>query len=172
MDWLISLRWSPYVVGAGIGILSWFTLLISKKPIGCSTSFARTAGMIEKAVRGPQVELKPYYQKTKPVIDWQWMLVLGVIIGSFLSSILSGAFDLRWVPSLWATTFGSAAIPRLIVALLGGVIIGFGSRWAGGCTSGHGISGAMQVAVSSWVSAISVVIGGIIAAYLIFGVIG
>ncbi len=172
MDWLISLRWSPYVVGAGIGILSWLTLLISKKPIGCSTSFARTAGMIEKAVRGPQVELKPYYQKTKPVIDWQWMLVLGVIIGSFISSILSGAFDLRWVPAAWAATFGSAAIPRLIVALLGGVVIGFGSRWAGGCTSGHGISGAMQLAVSSWISAISFFIGGIIAAYLIFGVIG
>jgi uncharacterized protein len=172
MDWLTSMRWSPYAVGIGIGVLSWFTMLISRKPLGCSTSFARTAGMIEKAFRGPQVELKPYYQKTKPVIDWQWMMVLGIVIGSCISSLLSGAFDLQWVPSVWAATFGTAVVPRLIVALLGGVIIGFGSRWAGGCTSGHGISGTMQLAVSGWISAICFFIGGIIAAYLLFGRLG
>ncbi|HEM62291.1 MAG TPA: hypothetical protein ENO24_08370, partial [Chloroflexi bacterium] len=63
MDWLTQVRWSPYAVGIGIGVLSWFTWLISKKPIGCSTSFARTAGMIEKLFRGDKVEAKPYYQE-------------------------------------------------------------------------------------------------------------
>jgi len=48
MEWLITERWSPYVVGAGIGVLSWLTFLLSDKIIGCSTAFARTAGMIEK----------------------------------------------------------------------------------------------------------------------------
>jgi uncharacterized protein len=100
------------------------------------------------------------------------MLVLGIVIGSCISSLLSGAFDLQWVPSVWAATFGTAVVPRLIVALLGGVIIGFGSRWAGGCTSGHGISGTMQLAVSGWISAICFFIGGIIAAYLLFGRLG
>jgi len=172
MDWFMSVRWSPYAVGIGIGVLSWLTLLISKKPIGCSTSFARTAGMIEKAVRGPQVELKPYYQKTKPVIDWQWMLVLGIIIGAFISSSLSGSFTLQWVPSRWAAAFGGGVVLRLVVAFLGGALLGFGSRWAGGCTSGHGISGTMQLAVSSWISAIAFFIGGIVMAYALYGLVG
>ena len=40
-------------------------------------------------------------------------------------------------------------------------IMGFGARWAGGCTSGHGISGTMQMAVSSWVAAVCFFVGGI-----------
>jgi uncharacterized membrane protein YedE/YeeE len=170
-EWLTAARWSPYVVGAGIGVLSWFTFLISRKALGCSTSFARTAGMIERALRGKGVESRLYYQRYRPVIDWQWMLVLGVVIGSLVSSLLSGSFDLQWVPSRWAGAFGSQVIPRLLVALLGGVLIGLGSRWAGGCTSGHGISGTMQLAVSSWIAAVCFFIGGILTAYLIFGLI-
>ena len=79
MNWLHEVQWSPYAVGIGIGVLSWLTWLISKKPIGCSTSFARSAGMIEKLIRGGQVEDKPYYQEVKPVVDWQWMLVVGMV---------------------------------------------------------------------------------------------
>ena len=44
--------WSPYLAGAGIGILSWFAFLLSDHPLGVSTAFAKTSGMIEKAVRG------------------------------------------------------------------------------------------------------------------------
>jgi uncharacterized protein len=171
MNWLTTVRWSPYAVGIGIGVLSWLTWLISGKPIGCSTSYARTAGMIEKAVRGKQVEEKPYYQKVKPEVDWQWMLVVGMVIGAFAAAVLSDDFALIWVPSRWAAAFGDTMAVRLIVALLGGVLLGFGARWAGGCTSGHGISGTMQLAVSSWISAICFFIGGIIAAYVIFGLL-
>jgi hypothetical protein len=156
-------------VGIAIGVLSWFTLLISQKPLGCSTTFARTAGMIEKMIRGDKVLLRPYYQKTKPVIDWQWMLVVGMVIGSFIATVLSGSFSLQWVPARWATAFGDAAIPRLLVAVLGGALLGFGARWADGCTSGHGISGTMQLAVSGWISAIFFFIGGIIMASILYG---
>jgi uncharacterized membrane protein YedE/YeeE len=127
--------------------------------------------MIERALRGDQVLSKPYFQKVKPTIDWQWMLVVGIVVGAFASSMLSGSFELRWVPQRWATAFGSAAWSRLIVALVGGVLIGFGARWGGGCTSGHGISGTMQLAISSWIAAICFFVGGILMATLIFGVI-
>jgi len=56
MEWLSMELWSPYVVGAGIGILSWLTFLVSDKPIGCSTAFARTSGMIERLFRGLRQE--------------------------------------------------------------------------------------------------------------------
>jgi len=172
LEFLTEVRWSPYAVGIGIGILSWFSFLISKKPIACSTSFAKTSGMIEKLFKGEKVDLKPYYQKIGLNIDWQWMLVMGVIIGSLISALLSGDFNWQWVPSLWASVFGDNALLRVIVALVGGVFIGFGARWAGGCTSGHGISGTLQLAVSSWISAICFFIGGILTAKFIFNLIG
>ena len=171
MEWLTQTRWSPYAVGFGIGILSWFTFLISQKPIGCSTAFARTSGMLEKLFRGDKVEQKAYYQQFKPAVDWEWMLVFGIIIGSFISAILSGDFSFQWIPGRWAETFGSSRVLRVATALFGGVLLGFGARWAGGCTSGHGISGTLQLAVSSWISAICFFLGGIGAAYLIFYVI-
>jgi uncharacterized membrane protein YedE/YeeE len=171
MNWLREVQWSPYAVGIGIGVLSWLTWLISKKPIGCSTSFARSAGMIEKLFPGRKVETKPYYQEVQPVVDWQWMLVLGMIVGAFISSLLSGDFGWQWIPAQWAAAFGTNALLRVVVALLGGVLLGFGSRWAGGCTSGHGISGTMQLAISSWISAICFFVGGIIMAQLLFAII-
>jgi uncharacterized membrane protein YedE/YeeE len=172
MEFLTEARWSPYVAGIGIGILSWFTFLISRKPLACSTSFARASGMIEKLFAGKEVDLKPYYQKIGLVVDWQWMLVVGIVIGSLISALLSGDFRWEWVPSLWESAFGGNPYLRVVVALVGGVCIGFGARWADGCTSGHGISGTLQLAVSSWISAICFFIGGIVTAHIIFTLIG
>lgn len=171
MSWLRELQWSPYAAGIGIGLLSWLTWLISSKPIGCSTSFARSAGMIERLFHGRKVGTMPYYQEFQPVVDWQWMLVLGMIVGALISSLLSGDFGWQWIPAQWAAAFGTDALLRVGVALLGGVLLGFGSRWAGGCTSGHGISGTMQMAISSWISAICFFVGGIIMARLLFAMI-
>lgn len=163
--------WSPYAAGIGIGLLSWLSFLISGKPIATSTTFARTGGMIEEMITGEKASQRPYYKKIKLQINWQWMLVIGVVIGSFLSAIISGDFQVGvWIPSLWASAFGDSALLRVLVAVAGGIILGFGARFAGGCTSGHGISGTLQLAVSSWVSAIFFFIGGIITAHLIFNV--
>jgi hypothetical protein len=66
MEWLAMERWSPYVVGAGIGVLNWMAFLLSDKAIGPSTAFARTAGMIEKLFTGEKVKEKVYYKKFPP----------------------------------------------------------------------------------------------------------
>jgi len=168
MEFLTLKIWSPYIVGAGIGILSWFTFLISNKPIGCSTAFARTSGMIEQIITGKSLNNQPYYQKFPVVIDWEWMFVIGIIIGSIISALLSGEFQFRFIPSLWMARFGIAFFPRFITALLGGIVLGIGARWAGGCTSGHGISGTMQLALSSWLAAILFFVGGVFAARIIY----
>jgi len=172
MEWLMSVRWSPYVVGAGIGILSWLTWVVSASPLGCSTSFSRTAGMMEKAIRGKKVEQKPYYREVAPTVDWQWMLVLGMVIGALASSLFSGDFQFLWVPSRWVLAFGDNVGLRLLAALTGGVFLGFGARWADGCTSGHGISGTMQLAISSWVTAICFFISGVITAHVLYVLVG
>jgi len=168
MQWLVMERWSPYTVGMGIGILSWAAFLLSNKPIGVSTAFARTAGMIERFLRGPRVLEKPYCKKFPPVIDWEWMLVIGIIFGSFLSALSGNTFHLQWVPDRWSEAISPSPFLRLIAAFIGGVFIGIGSRWAGGCTSGHGISGTMQLAVSSWLAVIFFFISGIATAAAVY----
>ena len=170
MDWLALKVWSPYVVGIGIGLLSCVTFLLSDNPIGCSTAFSRTSGMIERLFRGGRVAEKAYYKKFAPEIDWEWMLVAGVIVGAFLSAKLSGAFHWEWVPSKWAASFGDFPFTRWWVALIGGMCMGIGARWAGGCTSGHGISGTLQLALSSWLAVTCFFIGGVGTAMLIFKV--
>jgi uncharacterized membrane protein YedE/YeeE len=163
--------WTPYLAGAGIGVLSWLTFLLSNKPLGCSTAFAQTFGMIESAIR-PASREKPYWKKVLPTIEWQWMLVVGVIIGAFISSVLAGEFAIIWVPSVFGDAFGYNTVFRVAVALIGGILMGIGARWAGGCTSGHGISGTLQLALASWVAAICFFIGGIASAMVIYGMVG
>ena len=175
MDTMIDVfrdpSWSPYVVGVGIGVLSWLTFLFSDHPLGISTAFAKTAGMIEKAVRGPKVAKKLYYQENKPGIDWGWMLVIGVFIGALVSARISGTFRWEWVPSMWEAAFGANLFPRLAVAVVGGICVGFGARWGCGCTSGHGISGTMQLVLGSWLSAACFFIGGVGIAMLMYRVL-
>ena len=168
MEFLALESWSPYLVGGGIGILSWFTFLLSDKPIGCSTAFARTSGMIEQALTGKSVKNQPYYHKFPAKIDWEWMFVLGIIIGSLLSALISGEFQLKLIPAVWMVRFGMAFFPRFITALAGGIILGLGARWAGGCTSGHGISGTLQLSVSSWIAAILFFVSAILTARFIY----
>jgi uncharacterized protein len=161
-------RWSPYVVGAGIGILSCLAFLLSDRAIGCSTAYARTSGMLARLLGSKGIDEKAYYRLFPPLIDWEWMLVAGVVAGAFLSAKLSGQFRFSWIPPLWETAFGASPLLRWLAALSGGIVMGFGARWAGGCTSGHGISGTLQLALSSWVAAACFFIGGVATAMLLF----
>ena len=148
--------WSPYLVGAGIGVLSWFAFATADKPLGITTAFEYTAALIEKAAIPNFEQTNEYFaakakESKSPKIDWEWMLVLGVFIGAFLSAALSGDRTQETVPALWRRRFGGSVAKRLAAAFLGGGLMMFGARLAQGCTSGHGISGALQLAVSSWV---------------------
>ncbi len=170
MEWIYMKHWSPYAVGIGIGLLIGISFLFSDRPIGCSTAYARTSGMIERLFRGAIVDEKPYYKQFPLVVDWEWMLVAGVVFGAFFSAVLSGEFRVEWIPGKWLETFGFSPIIRWISAVIGGILVGFGARWAGGCTSGHGISGTAQMAVSSWLAVIFFFVGGIVSAMLLFQV--
>jgi len=168
---LRQVRWSPYLAGAGIGILSILTFFFSNEAIGVSGAFARTAGMIEKLFRGEKVEAKDYYQKNPPAINWEWMFVAGLMIGAFVSAKLSGDFEIVMVPGRWLESAGDSRFFRWLVAFIGGILMAFGARWARGCTSGHGISGTLQLAVSSWIVTASLFISGIVTAMILFHIV-
>ncbi len=143
--------WSPYVVGVGIGVLSWFAFAVADKPLGVSTAFEHTAALIEKAVV-PQVEqTNEYFAGESPKIGLGWMLVAGVFLGALLSSWLSGDRSRERVPAMWRERFGGSVPLRLVAAFFAGALMLFGARLADGCTSGHGISGTLQLAASSLV---------------------
>ena len=165
--------WSPYLVGLGIGLLSWFTFATANKPIGITTAFEYTAALGEMAVV-PQVAEpgqwhNKYFDEKSPKIDWEWMLVLGVLAGAFVSAWLSGDRQQEKVPALWRWRFGDSVAKRSAAAFLGGGLMMFGARLAGGCTSGHGISGTLQLAVSSWVFILLAFAVGTVTAFAMYG---
>lgn len=132
MDGLRKVQWSPYVAGALIGMVSWFSVLTAGKYLGVSTSFVRTAGMIEKWFAPEHVATSPYFLKEAPIIEWQWMEVLGILIGAFIASRLSGDFRSRFLPPMWQERFGPSRFKRWAVAFGGGVVLMFGARLADG----------------------------------------
>jgi len=167
---LTARRWSPYVVGFGIGLLVWLSFLLSNKTIGASGAYAKSAGMLEALVRSDSRQ-KAYYQKFVPKIDWEWMLVAGLIVGAFVSAVTSGDFRVEWVPPTWDAAAGHTPFLRWLTALIGGIILAIGARLAGGCTSGHGISGTLQLVVISWVATLCFFVSGVATAFIIYRII-
>lgn len=172
MRFLMQKSWSPYVVGIGIGVLSWLAFATANKPIGITTAFEYTAGLTEKAATPDVAE--PYLQAKEkdgkpPKIDWEWTLVVGVFAGAWLSARMSNDRTERSVPPLWEWRFGPSAPKRLAAAFFGGALMMFGARLAQGCTSGHGISGALQLALSSWIFVILLFAAGTAVTFLLYG---
>lgn len=172
LDYLKKPKWSPYVVGTGIGVLSWITFYVMEKALGTSTTIVKAAGIIEGAVSEDHVRENAYLSKYlvgEPAFDWQFALVIMMAVGAYLAARLGRSYKVERVPELWAQRFGPSKTKRYTMAFLGGAILLFGARLAGGCTSGHGISGSLQLAVSSWTFLASMFAAGIGAAFLIYG---
>ncbi len=146
-----GVNWSPYLVGAGIGALSWLAFAVFGDPLGVTTAYSRIASLFAIPVIGADAVAANSYWKSMP-LKWDygvWFLV-GIPLGAFLSAVMSGTWRLELVPEVWKERFGPSVLKRFAAAFLGGIVIMYGARLAGGCTSGHGISGGLQLAVSSW----------------------
>lgn len=161
--------WSPYLVGGLIGVLSMFTFYFSNKPIGASTAYARVAGLLGRLVAQRHTDSLHYYaEKKEPKIGWEVMLIVGIVVGAFLAAWTGNELTGRWLPPMWVERFGESLWLRLGVSFMGGGLMAFGARMAGGCTSGHGISGALQLSVGSWIALIGFFAGGVVTAMLMF----
>ena len=156
--------WNPYLAGALSGLVSIGSIWFVGKYFGASTTFVRTAGMVEKWFSPEKVASMPYFIKEMPVIDWQWMFVIGIALGAFLAAVTSGSFRWQAVPSMWQNRFGAAILPRAGIAFIGGILAMFGARLADGCPSGHGLSGVLQLSVSGFIALACFFAGGLITA--------
>jgi hypothetical protein len=143
--------WNPYVVGASIGVLSWIVFAIVDQPIGMSTAISQASGAAACLVAGDEtVAGNPYWNRFVPGWDYGTLFLAGTFVGALLSALVARSFRIEVVPEVWRERFGRSKTKRLVAAFLGGVLALYGARLAGGCTSGHGISGTMQLALSSW----------------------
>jgi uncharacterized protein len=164
-------RWNPYLVGAALGVLSWIVFAVVNTPLGISTPISSVASLCANPIMGSEnVAGNAYWTKFPFKWDYHMLFLVGTFLGSLLSVLTSRSFRLEAVPSTWGARFGRSSPKRLVAAFVGGIIIMFGARMAGGCTSGHGISGSLQLALSSWVFFLTLFAFGVLTAFVLFGI--
>ncbi|MFP4168205.1 MAG: YeeE/YedE thiosulfate transporter family protein [Desulfonatronovibrionaceae bacterium] len=159
--------WSPYVAGVIIGLLQVPAFLIIHSALGASSSYVSLAGYFSGLVDGNILE-SAYFEKYMTSLKylWQGMMVLFIAVGAFISMRLAGSrrksFSPAWTKAVGITEFRR----RGAMAFLGGFFMLFGARWAGGCTSGHGLSGIGQLSVGSLIVVVTMFIGAMAVANL------
>lgn len=184
MDWIYS-AWPWYVSGPMIAFVM-LMLLMAGKNFGMSANL-RTFCTIAGA--GKSSDFFRFDWKTQ---RWNLLLVVGAVIGGYLatnvlSTDTSVAINPDVVTDLQGMGFdsaGAAYLPTelfsndvfsqpatLGLLLLGGLLVGFGARYAGGCTSGHAISGLSDLQVPSLIAVIGFFAGGLIMVHLLFPLI-
>jgi len=147
--------WPWYVVGPLIGLTVPMLLLIGGKGLGISSSFRHICSI---ALPGTKV---PFLKDNDWKKDfWNLLFVAGIALGGFFATHCLSSAPLDLIPD----SYGSGA--GFLKILAGGFLVGFGSRYAGGCTSGHAIMGLSTLQKASLVSVVAFFLGGLSAAGL------
>ncbi len=153
--------WHPLVAGVALGLTLMFTFILTGNGLGASGAFARLAAWLGGAAAQTNPYLGAFWQNGHPLNSWVVWLIVGVMLGALLSATSSGRFQVK--------VEGEKQIgrgKRLLLALVGGLIAGFGTRIAAGCTSGVGLSGGAMLAVSAYVFLLFFFATGVIIARL------
>jgi hypothetical protein len=160
-------EWSPYVAGAGLGVVAMFALLLSDQLPGSSGAFQNVAAFIAQ----PLFPENFFFNFLMPAaITWQVWLMIGMFIGALVSALLAGVWKLDANPDAqWKAVFGPQPWKRWVMAFVGGIVLEFAAGIAGGCTSGLAISGSVQLAPAAFLFIPGMFIGGIPTAMLFYG---
>lgn len=153
-DAIIS--WKAAGVSLGL-LLIVATYLV--QPLGVSTQFVVSDALVAHTVSPEFAQSNEYLAKYGEKEDWSvgygWMLVFGMLVGGGITARLFAnkqpEMDKGSMPSLWKEQFGPSKLKRNLASFGGGILLLFGARLAGGCTSGHMISGISQMAISSFI---------------------
>ena len=157
-------RWAT--LGVLFGLVSAAAIALYG-PIGVSGTYPRFIGAVLRRLAPAYAASNPYLVKMGSLITTETMLVVGLLIGGFLAAWLGRSGRAPAVEMVHARETTTAR--RYADAFLGGVLIIFGARLAGGCTSGHIISGITQLSVSGLLFGAAVFGGGIVTAKLLHG---
>ncbi|WP_299431321.1 YeeE/YedE thiosulfate transporter family protein [uncultured Aquimarina sp.] len=184
MNWIYE-PWPWYVSGPLITFVMFLLLMVGKK-FGMSSNL-RTICTICGA--GKTTSFFRFDWKAQ---QWNLVVVLGVIIGGFIAeNYLSNDTVVDLNPTVVTdlqskgfTNAGDAYMPdmlfskdvfddpkALVILMIGGLLVGFGARYAGGCTSGHAISGLSDLQLPSLIAVVGFFIGGLVMIHIIFPLI-
>ncbi|KAI9095851.1 hypothetical protein DFS34DRAFT_165271 [Phlyctochytrium arcticum] len=154
-----TLAWSPVIGGICVALIQGTSLLTCGQPLGASSAYVEAASLIVTSVDKKWRERAPYYASF--LGSNSIMMAAGMVAGGALSTFLSGASSHAKIGFL-NTPSGA------IANFAGGALLLFGARLAGGCTSGHGISGMAQLGLPSIVTVIGMFAGGIVTAFAVY----
>ena len=184
MDWIFE-PWPWYVAGPLIAVVM-FLLIFFGKGFGMSSNLRTICTICGADAQSDFFDFNWRAQR------WNLVVVLGTIIGGFIgANLLSADTAVNITPetvnmleNLGFDSAGEAYLPTeiysweavggikaLIILLVGGFLIGFGARYAGGCTSGHAISGLSNLQLPSLIAVIGFFIGGLVMIHLLFPLI-
>ena len=155
MDWIFQ-PWPWYIAGPLIGLMVPALLLLSGRSFGVSTSFQHLGAMC--APRSNLPYLKGYDWRGN---GWRLLFVAGIMLGAFIGSNLLSVAPVAFLPDDYYSLGG------IVTLAVGGLLVGFGTRYAGGCTSGHSIMGLSNLQWVSLVATLSFFAGGLLMTHLI-----
>jgi uncharacterized membrane protein YedE/YeeE len=149
MKWLYS--------GIGLALLNAIVFLTvgTNRIIGASTAYPYVADLVTGYTRNN------YFTKIQDPGQWEVLFLTGASISGVVISLFRKEFKITLIHSNWEKYKGNSVAKRIIWSFIGGFILIIGARMAGGCTSGHVLSGGMQLAASSLLFALFV-FGGLL----------
>jgi uncharacterized membrane protein YedE/YeeE len=158
---LPPLHWA--VAGAAISAITLTLLFLFNKRLGISSGFDDVCSLILQ---------QPYFRRdaVRGNRPWRLPFLVGLVLGGALSAALGGGWAPIWSLGIFDEVVGFGPAGKLAWMFAGGLCIGFGTRLAGGCTSGHGIFGLSNFEVPSLISTVSFMAGGFLTTNLIYRV--
>lgn len=144
--------WPPLVAGLVLGLVLILTFVLVGNGVGASGTFASIAAWLGFQVAPAATQSNGYLgpmvaNGANPFASWIVVEVIGVAIGALLAAVSAGRFKIK--VDVGAGKIG--VMPRLLLALIGGVLAGLGSRFAAGCTSGVGLSGTAMLGMAGFI---------------------
>ena len=130
-----------------------FLKTTTNRPVGASTSYPYVADLLTGATHND------YFSKVQKPGHWELIFLAGAFLAGLIISLIKKDFRFTLVHNRWEKHKGTSPLKRIIWSFTGGFILIFGARMAGGCTSGHILSGGMQLAISSLAFAVFVFAG-------------
>lgn len=158
--------WSPYIVGILLGLTLLSSFYIMGWGLGVSRAVTRFTAYVLYIPFPQKIEnntyFNEYFRKEKPLKDWIVFEVSGMFLGGLAGAITGRRFGLRVErgPKI-------NIAKRFIAAILGGIIVGFATRLARGCTSGVALSGGAMLILGGWAFVIGMFSGGYVIAFFV-----